>query len=1140
MPECQTHRDCPDTAKCGTDQLGVKKCVDICESFTCVRFAVCQASNHRGACKCLPGYSGNPGDRSGCRPISRDECTTDAQCPEVDVCQTQGNVRKCVSVCNTVQCATGAVCVAKNHIGQCQCPPGLFAGDANGKGCQSVGCLTDEDCSYDKACNRMDHQCFDVCYDACGENAVCIAENHRYNCQCAPGYKPNGSAEIGCNRMSVCDSNPCHATANCVPNGATHLCTCPRSKIGDPYTTGCHRKGMCPQGTDDDCPADSVCKNGYCKSPCENYCGPNAICNVVNRKPQCNCLQGFEQSLSNSKGCSRITNKCTSDTQCRGDICIQGQCMEVCRRDTQCAQGEKCINNRCVSLCLSSEQCSKDLSCIDGVCLIGCRSNSDCATEEACVNNKCTDPCLDKDVCGPNAECKLRGHVAECLCPEGFQKVQRGCIRITKSCENNDDCINGHKCENNQCKPVCDKNNDCAQGEHCNDGKCVKVCFNDGNCLQREVCVEGSCQGGCRNSGDCSQNEVCVSQECMCSKGFIPGVAGCVDVDECSDDPCHSTATCINLLGSYKCSCPYGTVGDPKDGGCVKPSECDSDSDCKEDGQICHKNGGSHNKCMDPCSSSVCGPNSKCEVEERQPVCVCQDGYFGNPNNLSNGCVKAECINDNDCSSNRMCHTPSYRCINPCENINCAYGRCQAVDHKAVCQCKEGFHMAKDGTCVDTNECQLENPCHRTAVCRNSIGSFSCTCTSGLIGDPQGDQGCRRPGDCVNDGQCPASSVCDKNRCRNPCDLQTCGSGAVCRVVGRQPVCSCPVRTTGDPLIHCTELECVSFPECTSAQSCIDNRCVDPCTVPGVCGQNTECVARRHRHRCSCKAGYTGDANFGCSLISYCKTEDQCPSGQQCNGGRCVPGCTTTRECLSGQVCIQGSCTPTCRTNRQCPEYQVCSNNMCAPEQKCRSNDECSNDQTCRQNPVGVAECLKVCDNTYLCGKGANCVSDNHTPMCQCPEGTFGDPLDERIGCQPIECQANSNCKSNEVCNNYKCQDACSVKNQCGSNARCQSVGHNAVCFCRDGYSGDPIKGCQHINYCADNPCGAKARCSNARGTYKCACPPGTVGDPTAPEGCRLPDECSSDSDCPDSAFCGTDQLRRAKCKNACEADKVS
>ena len=34
------------------------------------------------------------------------------------------------------------------------------------------------------------------------------------------------------------------------------------------------------------------------------------------------------------------------------------------------------------------------------------------------------------------------------------------------------------------------------------------------------------------------------------------------DVDECSNNPCHSNATCNNTLGSFLCTCKKGFTGD--------------------------------------------------------------------------------------------------------------------------------------------------------------------------------------------------------------------------------------------------------------------------------------------------------------------------------------------------------------------------------------------------------------------------------------------------------------------------------------------------------------------------------------------------------------------------------------------------
>lgn len=67
-----------------------------------------------------------------------------------------------------------------------------------------------------------------------------------------------------------------------------------------------------------------------------------------------------------------------------------------------------------------------------------------------------------------------------------------------------------------------------------------------------------------------------------------------------------------------------------------------------------------------------------------------------------------------------------------------------------------------------------------------------------MVGDPV-RAGCRKPGDCFTDSDCPATAACIDNRCRNPCDSPTaCGVNAECTTLGHAPQCRCPAKTRGD------------------------------------------------------------------------------------------------------------------------------------------------------------------------------------------------------------------------------------------------------------------------------------------------------------------------------------------------------
>lgn len=209
------------------------------------------------------------------------------------------------------------------------------------------------------------------------------------------------------------------------------------------------------------------------------------------------------------------------------------------------------------------------------------------------------------------------------------------------------------------------------------------------------------------------------------------------------------------------------------------------------------------------------------------------------------------------------------------------------MNHAAVCYCERGFERDAAGACIDMDECR-DNPCHKSALCRNALGSFSCVCPEGQVGDPV-VSGCRSPGGCVDDSSCPDTATCVNNNCFDPCRTpDVCGKGAVCHVENHQATCSCPPRTTGDPRSQCVALECLRHGDCAADKSCISNKCVNPCSIPGVCGKNAVCKPRAHLHQCYCEEGFTGDPNLGCTTITYCTIETDCPSGEQCNRGVCV------------------------------------------------------------------------------------------------------------------------------------------------------------------------------------------------------------------------------------------------------------
>ena len=65
-----------------------------------------------------------------------------------------------------------------------------------------------------------------------------------------------------------------------------------------------------------------------------------------------------------------------------------------------------------------------------------------------------------------------------------------------------------------------------------------------------------------------------------------------------------------------------------------------------------------------------------------------------------------------------------------CQNLECQY-QCQVTRLGPRCYCPPGKQLhGDDGTeCIDKNECLDEEVCDQ--ICRNTLGSFQCSCVPG-------------------------------------------------------------------------------------------------------------------------------------------------------------------------------------------------------------------------------------------------------------------------------------------------------------------------------------------------------------------------------------------------------------------------
>ena len=170
---------------------------------------------------------------------------------------------------------------------------------------------------------------------------------------------------------------------------------------------------------------------------------------------------------------------------------------------------------------------------------------------------------------------------SQCHNTESYQ-----CFNKSNSCEN--------VCINTPNSYVCA----CDAGYGLTLLEAEEACHDIDECVQDvAICQEQSC----RNTLG--------SYECYCSEGFVSGAGGntCVDVDECSNNPCEHN--CTNTVGSYSCSCYENFVLEEEGHIC----ECESGynitadrSECVDVDECVYENGGCDSICVNTVGSFSC------------------------------------------------------------------------------------------------------------------------------------------------------------------------------------------------------------------------------------------------------------------------------------------------------------------------------------------------------------------------------------------------------------------------------------------------------------------------------------------------------------------------------------------------------
>lgn len=799
--------------------------------------------------------------------------------------------------------------------------------------------------------------------------------------------------------------------------------------------------------------------------------------------------------------------------------------------------------------------------------LADCLNDSDCPYDKACFNKKCLNPCsVGHTQCGRGATCLAESHRANCICEPGTQgNPFISCV--TGSCQYNEDCADHEACDrlNRVCRPVCETET-CAELAKCigrnHQPNCECKQGTSGNpyiqCLE-----EKHISPECNNDSECTSPFVCINQRCE---------NPCLESNICAIDQICSVLD-TRPLRTLICKCPTDMIIN-NDGKC-KPllqdqPECIKNDDCADTDQCIY------GSCVDACNNQRCGINAQCSAKYHSAQCTCPANYIGNPHVECSIVVtsRSECETNSDCADDQSCN--NHLCVNPCTNSqNCGRGAfCNAVKHRAVCKCPIGFNGNPEIQCIppaaDTKSCRSNSDCTQAEACVNQLCVNPCNCDDNAdcfvsnhypvctckTGYARNDNLVCQKLECETNTDCTQDKQCYNNKCVNPCALDNpCAINAECFGYNHLSNCRCFPGLEGNGYQKCQYVECHSDQECQSTQVCNLNSCVNPCEIKELngCAQNAICSVRNHVTSCKCPQELPRGNPF-----SYCednppiaKDEPQCvmdmhcPGSLACINSKCVDPCQALSPCPKTSKCSVLNSLPVRTMLCECPQFTVPDiNGECkaiqfsTPVPMCSSDSECDDKEACINHQ---------CRNPCNCGTQADCVVQNHHPICSCLEGFEGNPY---RGCRTIGCKSNSECESTKACVNGNCINPCLLDNECGINAECTPIANRAECSCRAGYVGNPLVSCNAvecrsnsdcptdkrcenthcINPCLyENVCSPRAECKTSNHLAVCRCPDGLFGNPYIDCRPEVSVECKIDTDCPHKLACID-----SKCQDPC------
>ncbi|MBX3181854.1 MAG: hypothetical protein KIT72_11670 [Polyangiaceae bacterium] len=535
--------------------------------------------------------------------------------------------------------------------------------------------------------------------------------------------------------------------------------------------------------------------------------------------------------------------------------------IEVCRVDTECADGDPCTTDRCVGgVCQHSLRDDDG----DGYPAASC-GGTDCNDLNPNTNPGQLENCFD----GDDNDCN---GVTDCFDPACFGVPSCGCVPnpAGEICDNgvDDDCDGRVDCFDASCAgtPACG----CATSE-------VGLCGNgfDDDCDGRIDCDDFDCMG----TDEC----ICRNQRERCDDGIDNDCDGLID---CADSECVGTAACTCVPPGRPEICNDGVDNDCDgrvdcaDLDCVaspacsqcRPEVCDDgvDNDC--DGRI-------------DCADDSCFFHPSCAPTAE----ICNNGLDDDNDNL------IDC-DDPDCASNPTCVIKQSNCLSPrfipgtgqypgdtTGNLGRTRGTCGGDAGEAVfyfvLDTASRVHLDTIGTSFDSVLYVRQGSCNggREFGCDDDSGGVAWAArldfhilypgtyyvfVDGYTVDPVGGP---------NEGPFVLNVEIEPNP---------------------PEICNDGIDNDGDRYVDCADPDCVNAPHCFNCNSGRPPTAefgVDACTD----GLDNDCD------------GVADCADPDCSASDYYVTE--CCDGRDENGNG-IPddfncGCASNADCPFDQIC---------------------------------------------------------------------------------------------------------------------------------------------------------------------------------------------------------------------------------------------